>query len=182
MSKRANLIPFSLIIMAAITSAPASAQSCAFSAVDASLKREAEIDKASNPNNREEAAGLIKRQTKCPPMERGGALEYVDKFQVVSVTENVEATLIDTHQCGGGNKHGQYLVIARSNQCHLVRKPAIGDMSFIATEIYAGDTDITLSGLKWQEEDAHCCPSKKATLTYNAFTGSYKFQLEDLKQ
>lgn len=167
----------------ALASAPANAQTCAFSAVDSFLKADAEKYKSMNPGEAAaEKAGLVPRQSKCPPMEEGGLLEFIDKFQVVSVADNIDATLIDTHQCGGGNKHGQYLVISKGRKCNVVTEPEIGDMAFIATEMYATDNGVVLKGVKWTKDDPHCCPSKQGTLTYQVFNGSYSFTLRALKQ
>lgn len=156
---------------------------CSFAAVDAYLKADWEKYAATEPSaSKNERTGLVARYAKCPPMEQGGMLEYMDNFQLTPVDEHTDAILIDTHQCGGGNKHGQYLVIARDNKCDLVTNPEIGDMAFIAESMYAHDNVLTLKGIKWVENDPHCCPSRSGTLEYNVLTKQYAFKLHRIKQ
>jgi hypothetical protein len=110
------------ITFSALVSVTANAQTCAFSAVDAFLKADAEKYKSMNPGETvAEKAGLVPRQSKCPSMQEGGLLEFVDKVQVVSISGDADAALIDTHQCGGGNKHGQYLVISQGKNVILLK-------------------------------------------------------------
>jgi hypothetical protein len=157
--------------------------SCSFAAVDAYLKTDWEKDAAREPSaSKNEKTDLVSRYANCPPMEQGGMLEYMDKFQLTPVDEHTDAILIDTHQCGGGNKHGQYFLIARSNKCDLVTKPEIGDMAFIAESMYADGSIVTLKGINWAENDPHCCPSSEGTLEYNAHTKQFAFKLHRIKQ
>ena len=175
-----------LIVATAISglgSVASNAQTCAFSAVNAFLKADAEKYKSTNPGEGvAEKAGLVSRPSKCPSMQEGGLLEFVDKVQIVKISGKTGAALIDTHQCGGGNKHGQYLVISQGMKCNIVEDPEIGDMRFIASIIYARDDGVVLKGIKWTKDDPHCCPSEQGTLSYRVSSGSYRFLLRELKQ
>jgi|SRR5208337_128634 len=132
---------------------------------------------------KEEKTGIVLRNSSCPPADESGMIEYMDRYDVVSLEENINAILIDTHQCGGGNKHGQYFLFSKGERCTLVTDPEIGDMKFIAESMYSPDGRVvTLKGMKWTREDAHCCPSKEGTLEYNFLDGSYKFRLKRVKK
>jgi hypothetical protein len=146
--------------------APAAADefSCSFNAINAYLKTDWEKFLAWEPTApKDEKTGIVSRYAACPPTEQGGMLEYMDGFQLVPIDEKRDAILIDTHQCGGGNKHGQYFLISANGKCDLIRDPKIGDMSF--------------KGMRWTDSDAHCCPSREGTLEYDVSTGRYKFKL-----
>ena len=161
------------------TQAMADEFSCASAAIDAFLKADWEQTLKIDPSaSKTEKTGILPRHAVCPPMEQAGMLEHMDKFQLIPVDENIDAMLIDSHQCGGGNKHGQYFVIMKSGKCDLVRKPEIGDMAFIAENLYGTDNGVALQGLKWTDKDAHCCPSQKGTIDYDPRTGKYSFNLQ----
>ena len=163
--------------------APAAADefTCSFGAINAYLKADWDKYAASDPSaSKNEKTGIVPRYATCPPMEQGGMLEYMDSFQLVPIDEKRDAILIDTHQCGGGNKHGQYFLISANGKCDFVRDPKIGDMSFIAESMFANENIVTLKGRKWTESDAHCCPSREGALEYNANTGRYAFKLRKI--
>lgn len=157
--------------------------SCSFSAVDAYLKADWERYTRHDPSaSKTEKTELVPRFAKCPPMEQGGMLEYMDSFQLVPVDDHTDAILINTHQCSGGNKHGQYFIISRNGKCDAVTKPEIGDMAFIADSMFADNDVVTLNGIKWGDNDPHCCPSSEGTLEYNVVTKQYSFKLHKIKQ
>lgn len=157
--------------------------SCSFIAIDDYLKADWEKYVRNDPSaSKNERIGLVRKYAKCPPMEQGGMLEYMDNFQLTPIDEYTDAILIDTHQCGGGNKHGQYFLISRNGKCDVVTKPAIGDMAFIADSMYANENVVTLNGTKWADSDPHCCPSSEGTLDYNVVTKQYAFKLHKIKQ
>jgi hypothetical protein len=172
------------IVLSLATSAAASEQSCSFAAIDAHLKAEEEqFAIREGPQVKEEKTGIVLRDSSCPPTDESGMIEYMDHYEVLPLAENINAILIDTHQCGGGNKHGQYFLFSRGEKCTLVTNPEIGDMKFIAESMYSIDNRVViLKGFKWTGEDAHCCPSKEGTLEYNFFDGSYKFRLKKAKR
>jgi len=168
------------VILTQSTQARAHEQSCVQSAIDAYLKNE-ETGRSFSESKRPDRSGLLPRQSSCPSMRLSGALEAISSYISVPVDRASNAILVDTEQCGGGNKHGQYLVIFRSGSCEVVREPEVGDMKFIAEKMYAIDGRIILNGRKWMPDDAHCCPSKNGILDYNIFTGSYSFKLSPQK-
>jgi hypothetical protein len=174
----------SLVILLLLTQAAAADEiSCSSAAVDSFLKADWQKYSAKEPSGpKDEKVGIVPRYAKCPPMEQGGMLEYMDSFQLTPVDEHTDAILIDTHQCGGGNKHGQYFLISRHNKCDVITKPEIGDMAFIAENMYANDRTVVLKGIKWTRDDPHCCPSSEGTLEYNVDTGQYVFNLHKIKQ
>ena len=178
---RFALIPIAFLLLSRCSYA--AEFSCSFAAVDAYLKADWEKYTRNDPSaSKTEKIGLVPRYAKCPPMEQGGMLEYMDNFQLTPIDEHTDAILIETHQCGGGNKHGQYFLISQNGKCDVVTKPEIGDMAFIADSMYANENIVTLKGIKWADSDPHCCPSAEGTLDYNAVTKQYSFKLHKIKQ
>jgi hypothetical protein len=170
---------------AMLASAPAMADeiSCSMAAVDAYLKADWQKYAAKELSaSKDEKVGLIPRHAKCPPMEQGGMLEYMDSFTLTPVGGDVDGILIDTHQCGGGNKSGQYFVVSRNGKCEMALTSEVGDMSFIAESMFATDNGVTLRGRKWMSNDAHCCPSREGTLDYDVKTGRFVYKLQKIKQ
>jgi len=165
------------IVISLSTRAAAGEQSCSFTAINAYLKADEEKFAAREGVQSNERTGIVPDPHSCPPSDQSGMLEYMDKYQVDWVDENTNAVLIDTHQCGGGNKHGQYFLISRGEKCDLVKDPEIGDMQFIADRMYSRDGVVYLVGYKWRSDDPHCCPSREGTLEYVPRTGRYSFNL-----
>lgn len=180
---RGHLFLVVALFLSSPTAVAADEFSCSFAAIDSYLKADWEKYARADPSaSKAEKIGIVPRYAKCPPMEQRGMLEYMDSFQLVPVDERTDAILIDTHQCGGGNKHGQYFLISRSGKCDVITKPEIGDMAFIAENIYANENIVILKGVKWAEKDPHCCPSSEGTLDYNVQTNQYSFKLHKIKQ
>lgn len=178
---RPIIMAFGLTVWAC---APAFADSqiCALLKVDEFLKADAEKTHMMYPDQPKDREGLVPRLAKCPPPDKADLIEYVNKYQVVPVEDDIDAVLLDTQECGTGNKHGQYLVIAKGASCELITEPEIGDMHFIAHDIYATDDGVTLQGHKWTGDDPHCCPSREGTLDYQVSTGAYTFKLHEMKK
>jgi hypothetical protein len=123
-----------------------------------------------------DGGGLVAQRDACPK-RNDDAWEYVENAQVAPINETDYAILIDSRNCNGGNKHGQYLEIAQNGSAHVVTNAEIDDMSFIASNIRIEGMSVFLTGSKWGADDPHCCPSKEAVLEYNIRTGSHKFTL-----
>lgn len=65
---------------------------------------------------------------------RGGLSEYVTRIEFVPVDATTNALLLSSETCGGDDKHGQYLYIAKSwGGGELVIDAEIGDLNFIGT-------------------------------------------------
>jgi hypothetical protein len=116
--------------------------------------------------------GLVSRKSLCPKKHRSteGRWEFASSATVVSINDSDSAVLVDTGECYGGNGSGQYLVIIQNDAASVVTDAGIEDMSFLADHMYAEDDSLFLYGDQWLTTDAHCCPSKKATLEYNLKT------------
>jgi len=127
-----------------------------------------------------EGGGLVARETVCPRTP-GDMTEYVTRMALVPVGDSSDAILIDSGMCGGGNKHGEYLVIARHGKSQLVTDAEIGDMSFLGEISHVDGNKIYLSGNRWLPDDPHCCPSRQAVLEYDADTGKHSFKLAPKK-
>ncbi len=128
-----------------------------------------------------DGAGLVSRLSACPKSEDDNGSEYVTLIQSVPVGDASEATLIDSGMCGGGNKHGQYLVITRHGKSQLVTDAEIGDMSFIGEISHVDGNKVFLSGNRWLPDDPHCCPSRQAVLEYDVETGKHSLKLTPKK-
>jgi hypothetical protein len=123
-----------------------------------------------------ESGGLVPRESACPKSPDAGA-EYVTRVGFVPVGDSADATLIDSAMCGGGNKHGQYLVVTRRGKSHLVAQDVIGDMSFVGEISHVEGNKVFLSGSRWLPDDPHCCPSRQAVLEYDVETGKHNLKL-----
>ncbi|HEY8162923.1 MAG TPA: hypothetical protein VIF34_11750 [Methylocystis sp.] len=127
-----------------------------------------------------DGGGLVARRSACPRSPDEG-LEYVTRVELVPVGESSAAALIDSAMCGGGNKHGQYLVVTRHGKSYLVTGAEIGDMSFIGEISHVEGNKVILSGSRWLPDDPHCCPSRKAVLEYDVETGKHRLELTPKK-
>lgn len=123
--------------------------------------------------------GLVARQSACP-QSADDASEYITRVELAPVGE-WDAALIDTAMCGGGNRHGQYLVITRHGKSHLVTDAEIGDMSFLGQINHIDGNKLFLSGNRWLPDDPHCCPSRRAVLEYDVETGKHSLKLTSRK-
>jgi hypothetical protein len=99
------------------------------------------------------------------------------RAQVVPINASSNAILINSEMCGGGNKNGQYLVVAQNGKSEVITNAEIGDMSFLGKITHVDGDVIYLSGMRWLENDPHCCPSKDAVLEYNVKTHKHGFKL-----
>ena len=124
--------------------------------------------------------GLVAQSNLCPK-RNNDEWEYVENSQIVPINGSSNAILIDSRWCNGGNKHGQYLVIAQNGSTRVVTNAEIDDMSFIGQISRVEGTSVFLTGYRWLPNDPHCCPSRKATLEYNIRTGQHKFTLSNEK-
>jgi hypothetical protein len=75
-------------------------------------------------------SGLVSNESMCPS-SAGNLSEYVTRIEFAPVDATTNALLLSSETCGGGNKHGQYLYIAKSwGGGDLVNDAEIGDLSF----------------------------------------------------
>ncbi len=119
--------------------------------------------------------GLVSNKAMCPSTA-GNLTEYVTRIEFVPVDATTNALLLSSETCGGGNKHGQYLYIARSwGGGDLVSDAEIGDLSFIGRISHVKDGVLYLVGKRWAPNDPHCCPSTEATLEYDVLTKKHIF-------
>jgi clan AA aspartic protease (TIGR02281 family) len=129
-----------------------------------------------------DGGGLVTTRSACPGGESSDDInigwEVVRATEVAPIEGVGNAILIDTSQCGGGNKHGQYLVITRDGSANVITNAEIDDMSFIGRSIRAEGTSLFLPGVRWRPHvDPHCCPFAEATLQYDVKTGKHRFIL-----
>jgi hypothetical protein len=119
--------------------------------------------------------GLVPNKAMCQS-PTGNLSEYVTRIEFVPVDATTNALLLSSETCGGGNKHGQYLYIAKSwGGGELVIDAEIGDLSFIGAISHVKDGVVYLVGKRWMPIDPHCCPSTEATLEYNVLTKKHIF-------
>lgn len=123
---------------------------------------------------RSHGGGLAALLDACPKSNNDN-WQYVGSALFVPINPTDSAVLVNTGPCDGGNGAGQYLVINHGGVARIVNDAVIGDMSFLATNAYFIDGVLTLYGKSWLSSDAHCCPSKKASLELNLATGKRKF-------
>ncbi|MGJ0509720.1 MAG: hypothetical protein ACR652_21875 [Methylocystis sp.] len=120
-------------------------------------------------------SGLVSNESMCPSTA-GNLSEYVTRIEFVPVDATTNALLLSSETCGGGNKHGQYLYIAKSwGGGELVIDAEIGDLSFIGAISHVKDGVVYLVGKRWMPIDPHRCPSTEATLEYNVLTKKHIF-------
>jgi hypothetical protein len=122
--------------------------------------------------------GLAALNGACPK-SNNDEWEYLASALFVPISAADSAVLVNTGRCNGGNGSGQYLVLNQGGTARVVKDAGIADMSFLATNAYFIDGVLTLYGNRWLPADAHCCPSKKATLEFNLKTGSRKLTVLD---
>lgn len=171
------------ILICITNPALASEQGCSFLEINSFLKNDwKKVIAREGGDLKKIKTGIVARESRCPIREKSGMIEYMDHYQAVPIDDNSKAILIDTHQCGGGNKHGQYLIISSGEQCKIVTEPEIGDMAFLGKSLYVSDGKIILKGMKWLSDDPHCCPSKAGTLEYSVSSGKYIFNLHSIQQ
>lgn len=127
-----------------------------------------------------EGGGLVARQSACPQSLDDGS-EYVTRVEFAPVGDSADVTLIDSAMCGGGNRHGQYLVVTRHGKSHVVTDTEIGDMSFLGEISRIDGNKVFLSGNRWLPDDPHCCPSRRAVLEYDVETGKHSLKLTSRK-
>jgi hypothetical protein len=125
---------------------------------------------------KKEGGGLVAQESKCPK-KIVNLWEFVTDTQVVPINASSNAILINSEMCGGGNKNGQYLVVAQNGKSEVITNAEIGDMSFLGKITHVDGDIIYLSGMRWLENDPHCCPSKDAVLEYNVKTHKHGFKL-----
>ncbi len=119
--------------------------------------------------------GLVSNKAMCQS-SAGDISEYVTRIEFVPVDATTNALLLSSETCGGGDKHGQYLYIAKSwGGGELVIDADIGDLKFIGTIDHVKDGVVYLLGKRWMPNDPPCCPSAKATLAYNVLTKKHAF-------
>ncbi|MCP4182106.1 MAG: hypothetical protein GY761_02140 [Hyphomicrobiales bacterium] len=125
-----------------------------------------------------QGSGLVGRFESCPGNDQTEwGFKFIRAVDMKPVDATQTAVLIDTGQCSGGNENGQYLVIASSSSADLILADIIGDMRFAITSYHVGDAGtLQLQGVRWKENDPHCCPSQKGTLNYSLDTGVTKYQ------
>lgn len=125
-----------------------------------------------------QGSGLVDRHETCPKNDQTEwGFKFVRAIDLKPIDGTRTAVLIDTNQCSGGNESGQYLAIAIGPNAQLILKDFIGDMRFAITQYHVGDNStLQLKGLRWKENDPHCCPSQKGTLSYNLATGATNYQ------
>ncbi|MDJ0447833.1 hypothetical protein [Methylocystis sp. JR02] len=128
----------------------------------------------------DEGGGLVARQSACP-QSVDDASEYITRVELAPVGDSTDITLIDSAMCGGGNRHGQYLVVTRRGKSNLVRDTEIGDMSFLGEIMRVDGNKVVLSGNRWLPDDPHCCPSRRAVLEYDVETGKHSLKLTSRK-
>lgn len=121
-----------------------------------------------------DGGGLVAREALCTK-QTDYLWAYVTSTTATLINEKGDnAVLVDALPCGGGNMHGQFLVIIQGGVAQVVSDAGIGDMSFIAEHIEAEGDNVVLYGYHWLLNDPHCCPSKQATLEYNIKTHGHK--------
>lgn len=123
---------------------------------------------------RKDGGRLVDREARCPT-DVGNLWEYVTRTQSFLFLGRPRRPF-STPRCGGGNKHGQYLVVVKSGRGELVRDAEIGDMSFIDRITRVEGNVISLSGVRWTLEDPHCCPSMDAVLEYDIARRIHRFK------
>lgn len=123
------------------------------------------------------------QQTACPdrinPDDMNASVVSADVLRVSATTQ---AVLVNAEPCNGGNQAIQKLVIVEPARAYVVLEREIYDMNFLASSMHLNGTTIELSGYKWIESDdgqldAHCCPSRHATLYYDVVAGTHKMKL-----
>lgn len=127
----------------------------------------------------DEGGGLVARQSACPQSVDDPS-EYITRVEFVPVGDS-DAVLIDSAMCGGGNRHGQYLIVTRRGKSRLVTDTEIGDMSFLGQIMRVDGNKVVLSGNRWLPDDPHCCPSRRAVLEYDVETGKHSLKLTSRK-
>jgi hypothetical protein len=77
-------------------------------------------------------SGLVSNESMCPS-SAGNLSEYVTRIEFAPVDATTNALLLSSETCGGGNKHGQYLYIAKSwGGGDLVNDAEIGRFEFLS--------------------------------------------------
>jgi hypothetical protein len=131
--------------------------------------------------HRKDGGGLVGSINLCPSLNISESLDqdwqYVAKSQIVSINSTDNAILIDSELYNGGNGYGQYLVIVQKSKAKVITNAEIHDMSFLGNISRVEDHTVYLEGYRWEPNDAHCCPSREATLEYNIRTGQHRFTL-----
>jgi hypothetical protein len=108
--------------------------------------------------------GLVSNKGMCQSSV-GDLSEYVTRIEFVPVDATTNALLLSSETCGGGDKHRQYLYIAKSwGGGELVIDAEMGDLKFIGTIDHVKDGVVYLLGKRWMPNDPHCCPSAEADL------------------
>ncbi|MFP1632520.1 hypothetical protein ACLB6G_12345 [Zhengella sp. ZM62] len=140
----------------------------------------AEASRAAHRHLLTEGSGLVGRYAACPGDDRSEwGFEFVEAYDIKPFGASSYAMLIDTRQCSGGNKHGQYFAVSGKNGVRLVLTDVIGDMRFIIERFHVDWDKIEFLGLRWLENDPHCCPSWKGRMTFDLKTGKTRFARED---
>lgn len=122
-------------------------------------------------------SGLVDRYEACPQNDQSEwGYEYITAIELKPVDAVTDAVLMDTGQCSGGNQHGQYLAIASPSGARLVLTNVIGDMRFIADRFFVDEGVLRVSGMRWLEDDPHCCPSERGTVQFNLQSGETAYQ------
>lgn len=123
-------------------------------------------------------SGLLLYQASCHhPLDPDDNREFVESSTVVFVNKSDQAVLIDGHRCDGGNEHRQHLVVIQNGAPNVITNIGIQDMNFLAEGMSAEGDSLRMYGSRWLQNDAHCCPSRKATLEYNIKTQEHKLTL-----
>ena len=122
-------------------------------------------------------SGLVQFYDACPKKNADDEWLYAGSVLVVFINATDRAILVNAGQCNGGNGSSQYLYVIQRGAAQLVSGLGLADMSFLASNMYVDGDSLSLYGSRWMNNDAHCCPSRKATLEYNLQTHQHKLTL-----
>jgi hypothetical protein len=123
--------------------------------------------------------GLASLSTACPEGNDTN-VQYFTSAIFVPIDATRSAVLVNTNQCNAGNGSGQYLVMNLRGTSRVITDAGIGDESFLASKAYFSDDDtLILYGDRWLPHDGHCCPSKKAHLTFDLKNGTHTLTILD---
>ncbi|MFZ4703774.1 MAG: hypothetical protein ACOYMG_27335, partial [Candidatus Methylumidiphilus sp.] len=102
--------------------------------------------------------------------------QYLAKSQLLRVDSGLNAVLLTSVFCGG-NGVNKTLVLVKNSKPEIVKDFAMGDMRFLGEMRSVKGRTIVFYGDKWKSDDAHCCPSQKAELSFNVDTGQQSLKV-----
>jgi hypothetical protein len=122
--------------------------------------------------------GAVARQDKCP---KDGNAEYVLEYKAIPLNDGATAVSMYTLSCPEGNGTDQHISIIKGGKGAIILDSTVGVSQFMGDDMTFDGENLIITGHKWEDNDAHCCPSREGKLIYNVQGGWHKFQLHKVK-